>query len=195
MPEAAPPYFGVPVTAIPGVAEPSATCALCGTVGTSIPLRSAHRLPHSRPEREGLFGCLSCLAAGRYTFFHITEAGYLFEDGLHNPTDTELLIPPHLHGIDPGRLELLRRTPRFPTWNEVEWPVHCHDFMVFLGEWSPPDFSRFGNGHSLFLQMTPIENHVVWPESGSAEWPIDCFTYWAFQCRHCGVYRGVCDLG
>jgi uncharacterized protein CbrC (UPF0167 family) len=193
------PLFAGPTSEMVGYVETPTPCTFCGTIAPGIDLRRAHRTPYTEAQRAGKVGCLTCLTDGRFTFFHITQVGYLFEDGLRDPFQ-DRAIPESKHHISPESIELLRRTPQFPSWNEVEWPVHCNDFMVFLGPWKPTDFgsnakAEHTTAKALFRRMTPRQDHGIWPAEDLSEWPIGYLTYFAFRCRPCGRLHGVIDLG
>lgn len=87
----------------------------------------------------------------------------------------------------------LRRTPGFSTWQEVVWPVHCDDFMAYLGIWGPEEFTGAapeGEGRQLFLEMVDSAFHPDWPaESG----PRFGQNFVAFQCLHCQTRTGIWD--
>jgi uncharacterized protein CbrC (UPF0167 family) len=141
-------------------------------------------------------GCLSCLRAGRFEFWHDTEFGLLDQNGLshfynhHKPPPAE---------FPPAALVELRRTPQIVTWQQEIWLAHCNDFMAYLGTWEPADFyanAPDGDGPALFREMTDEAHRRLWDASlplGAAR--LECWhaTYYAFACLHCGIRRGNWD--
>jgi uncharacterized protein CbrC (UPF0167 family) len=181
-------YFEGPETEMHGLLEEPAECSFCGREDRCFEIQDSLEI-----------GCLQCLREGRFGFFHVTEAGYIIEGKLIHSIDDELpeTADPE-DGVSPESVQELWRTPDFPTWNEVEWPVHCRDFMVFLGEWKPADFKQSAGTaasatapRDLFLAMTDPSCHGLWPEDKDPEdWWVTCF---AFRCPVCGELAAKVD--
>jgi uncharacterized protein CbrC (UPF0167 family) len=193
---------------LPGVRR----CDLCGADGRCFNLQEAI----GGRTREGAAGCVACLQAGRFGFFHITDAGYLDQNGLTWYDDDEPEEPGRTFVVAPGggaepvpatrparkqvtvapsAVDELRRTPGFPTWNEVAWPLHCCDFMVYLGTWQPRDVraaavARGRQARDIFMEMTDAADQRLWSD-GAEEWGV---TFHAFRCASCGALRGAIDL-
>ena len=186
-----------------GLLDGDRTCSLCGNTGRCFDLGSADSDSLEDPSLRSGFGCFNCLHEGRFEFFHITAAGYLGASGLEHygpppeneevvivsssgePVDVKLAEPQRQPNIEATSIIELRRTPDFPTWNEVEWPHHCSEFMVFLGPWQPRNFNHHanGNGHDLFTGSVHPEYRNLWPEDSASEWGVCCFV---FKCTKCG---------
>ena len=202
--------FEAPESEMRGLLDGDRTCSLCGNTGRCFELGTAD--PDSLPEkhlRSGV-GCYSCLREGRFEFFHITAAGYLGASGLEHygppPEEEEVVIvspsgkpidvkraePQQRHSISEEAIVELRRTPDFPTWNEVDWPVHCGGFMIFLGPWQPRDFNNHASraGRELFCSSVDPDNRDLWPEDSSSEWGVCCFV---FKCTSCGQLTTCVD--
>lgn len=193
-------YFEAPESEMSLLLASPTSCRFCGETKQCFELA----------DNSGA-GCFSCLRDGRFGFFHTTEAGFVDESGLHvDYSDDESDEEPRVFVVSPEgvtsqernphptkstrptvsteAVQELWRTPDFPTWNEVAWPVHCQEFMTFLGEWTSLDFS----GRDQFLGMTDSEYHALWPqEDHSPEWGV---TYFAFRCPACRRYQGVVDF-
>ena len=141
------------------------------------------------------YGCASCLKEGRFTFWHDTEIGLLEDGHLSTFYRHHIPIPPD---FSQEAVVLLERTPQFISWQQAHWLVHCNDFMIYLGEWRPKDFSRFasdGNGRALFVQLT--QQPEIWDTAivdGKPEPDSWYISFYGFRCRHCGIYRGYYDL-
>lgn len=204
-------YFEAPeaemLHLLPGVCR----CDICGRKGRCFSLDRALSLV---PPGASL-GCIECLQTGRFGFFHTTEVGYLDASGLtwygEEPKSAARVFvagpsgdvaqvrrePISLAPEPPpaGAIEELRRTPDFPTWNEVAWPVHCSDFMVYLGTWQPKDITaaateRSQSPQALFSSMLKEDHGALW-RGDTEEWGL---TFHAFRCTSCFGLRGVVDL-
>ena len=196
-------YFRAPeseMDLLPG----SRVCSLCGQPGRCFPLDNA----------PATAGCVDCLRLGRFGFSHDTEVGLITEEGfiphdepddsprrvfiVANSGEAEVGSAPHLHPPKPHVTEEaiaeLRRTPSFSTWQEVRWPVHCEDFMAYLGIWGPEEFVKAapeGEGRRLFLDMVQPLRHRSWPEDGEPRFGQN---FVAFQCLHCQTRTGIWDI-
>jgi hypothetical protein len=205
-------YFEAPESEMAALLPGTRRCDLCGADGRCFDLERVMR----QVESEGTAGCMSCLQAGRFGFFHVTEAGYLDRNGLTWYEDDEPEVPVRTFVVEPGgatapvsagapareqvtvrpeAVEELRRTPDFPTWNEVAWPVHCGDFMVYLGTWHPRDVrtaagAQGRKAREVFVDMTDPTNERLWSDDAE-DWAI---TFHAFRCTTCRTLRGTIDL-
>jgi hypothetical protein len=193
------------------------TCSICGNIGRCFEID--YLVGEDIKDFKAGIGCYDCLKNRCFGFFHITEAGYLDENGITNYNENNEDEKPHIFiGNETGEISInydpdissftreipqlseesideMRCTPVFPTWQEVGWPIHCNDFMIYLGSWQPKDFELFnnGNGRLLFLDMTDREYHNCWPSEqvSKEEWGI---AYYAFKCTQCDKLRGICDF-
>ncbi|HSZ59587.1 MAG TPA: CbrC family protein [Tepidisphaeraceae bacterium] len=177
-------YFHGPVEEMAHLAKDQQSCSFCGQRALCFQLDGEK------------YGCFPCLRQGRFLFDHNTEIGLLAPAGLKPFYANQKQIPDHFNR---AALAALLRTPRFTTWQEEEWLIHCNDFMVYVGEWKPKDFRRNakdGDGRRLFLEMTDKELAHLWEEAtpeGARE-PEDWYaTYYAFRCSRCGALRGNWD--
>ena len=203
-------YFEAPESDMTDLLPGLQRCDLCGSEGRCFDLDNA-----VIRAGEGV-GCVDCLHAGRFGFFHVTEAGYLDENGLKRYDDDQVEEPKRTFvvapeggaapvprplevrqhvTVAPSAVEELLRTPAFPTWNEVSWPLHCNDFMVYLGTWQPRDIrlaaaSRGRLPREVFVDMTDPSNDRLLPDDAE-EWGL---TLHAFRCTACGELRGAIDL-
>ena len=199
-----------------GFVGTAGTCDLCGSTSASgFDLEDSSIF--GAPSGSG-FGCPSCLLAGRFSFRHVTDAGYIEPEGLlwfePEPEDEE--APRVFAGLPDGppeeiplgatapqssvpppppSLELLRATPSFSTWNEVSWPLHCGDYMVYLGALSPDRVAQLAQGYGksagsffesmvekdfrAFLPLVSVDGDVV---------------LHGFRCQVCREHRGIIDL-
>lgn len=177
-------YFEGPESEMHGLLETAEECPLCGREDRCFEIEDGPQT-----------GCVQCLREGRFGFFHVTEAGYVVDGKLIHSIDED--PPEHVSaedGVGDESVAELWRTPDFPTWNEVAWPVCCRDFMVFLGEWKPADFKQQGapSPRDLFLAMTDPEYHGLWPpDQDPDDWWVTCF---AFRCASCGELAGKLDF-
>lgn len=209
-------YFEGPDEQMCGLSDAEMPCAYCGRMARAFALDVAdcrEPLPSGTAaspaqaakwdRREGRHGCYDCLRSGRFEFTHATEVGFLLSPDSISPfeDDGEPPLPPA--SFPQSAIVELRRTPRFPIWQDEErspWLVHCNDFMVYLGTWAPADFLRHaanGDGRGPFLEMTRPEQAGLWDfaaQDREEEHPSDWYaTYYAFRCRHCGKLRGQWD--
>ena len=186
-------------------------CDLCGDTGACFSLDRSMNPPPGASS-----GCFGCLKAGRFGFFHVTEVGYLDRDGLTNyddepPEPRRLLVvgpdgdaelrpgaaipAPQPVVPPPSAVEELRRTPDFPTWNEVPWLVHCSDFMVYMGTWQPAQIRAAAATRSI-----PAEELLEAMAGTGATMPTDplegswALTFHVFQCLACHTLRGSLTL-
>lgn len=205
-------YFEAPESEMTGLLPGAQRCDLCGAEARCFNLKEAI----GGDARGAAAGCVACLQAGRFGFFHITEAGYLDQNGLTWYDDDEpeetgrtfVVAPgggavplPARHAVrkqvtvPPSAVEELRRTPDFPTWNEVAWPLHCYDFMVYLGTWQPRDVrsAAVASGRQprdVFVEMTDAADARLWSDDAE-EWSV---TFHAFRCTSCTALKGAVDL-
>ncbi len=189
-------YFKGPAEDMSDMQEGKHTCDLCGAKGVCFSLEFA-----SVPELGGTVkkvdkvGCIDCLKAGRFEFWHDTEIGSLDETGFNIQYNHQYPSPKE---FDQEKLIELRRTPQIVTWQQEIWLTHCDDFMLYQGTWNPVDFyenAPDGDGRKLFMSMTDNYNNI-WDdclqegESKLEDWYI---VYYVFKCRHCGKLRGNWD--
>jgi len=175
---------------------PQARCTLCGSSGPCFALRYAICARLSKTEKESGMGCLRCLQAGAFEFWHDTEIGVLDEHGLTHVYNHNKVPPTTFRH---SALAELRRTPQIVTIQQELWLTHCDDFMAYIGTWAPKDFyahSPTGDGRALFHEMTDEKLSHLWDSSRRTgqtfltEW---IATYYAFRCIHCGKLRGTWD--
>jgi hypothetical protein len=202
-------YFAAPRSEMAGLLAGDRQCSLCGTAGPCFSLERT-----LQPEAGA--GCFDCLQAGRFGFSHITEVGYLERNGLVSAYDDEPDEPRRLFVVGVGgeaevvsgaaapvpgpavppaqALEELRRTPDFPTWNEVEWLVHCADFMVYLGPWQPSGVRAAAAAQGVVaadLLHDMAGAYAKLPSDPRQEtWGL---TFHVFRCGHCSLLRGWPD--
>jgi hypothetical protein len=203
-------YFEAPESEIAHLFGGIRKCDLCGRGDKCFDLRHALNGKSFSP---AVAGCVSCLSAGRFGFFHCTEVGYLDDTGLtwfgeppmtlsrvfvassQGVTETPLASKPGpLENPSLEAVEELRRTPTFPSWNEVWWPVHCRDFMVFLGPWQPSDIASHAldkgiSPKELFESMVDPDHHQLWIREG--HW---AFNFFVFRCTNCHKLRAIIDI-
>lgn len=203
-------YFEAPEKEMRNLIEGKPTCEICGGQAQCFRLDSNQRIQAGGAS----VGCVECLKADRFGFFHITDAGYLDETGLtwygEEPETSGKVFVAGKGGIvetseDPVALvpppppqeavDELRRTPIFPTWNEVSWPLHCSDFMIYQGPWQPRNISceaaqRGVPGVDLFLSMAGTEFREFWIDD-NPEWGL---TFHVFRCTRCRQLTGILDL-
>jgi hypothetical protein len=128
-----------------------------------------------------LRGCVACLRAGRWAQTHVTDAG------------------PVRWQDDPGAE--LTRTPRYATFQGERW-LSCHDLpMIYLGEWTRPDFdaARPGAGYDLFAEIVrdvdpaavpDAWEHGLTPRGGEPDLRV-----YVFRCQHCATLSTHSDCG
>jgi len=203
-------YFHAPESEMAGLLDGTHTCGLCGVTARCFNLQRALGSKRLLPATRG---CMTCLQNGRFGFFHVTEVGYLDENGLTwygEPPMTPARVfiasaagvqaqpcTPEPVAVSPPSeeaIEELRRTPQFSTWNEVSWPVHCRDFMTFLGSWQPTDVAKHADlekmsSRDFFNTMVEPEERDLWRQT--EEWGMN---FLAFRCTACRQYRGIIDL-
>ena len=206
-------YFRAPESEM-GFLPGSRVCSLCGQPGRCLPLDGVDILELSEEGRKDKIGCYNCLRRDRFGFSHDTEVGLIVADGLISddeqddaPTrvfvvatggETVAGAAPLVHPLAPyvseEAIAELRRTPSFSTWQEVAWPVHCDDFMAYLGIWGPEDFAEAapeGAGRPLFLEMVDSFFHKRWPAERGPRFGQN---FVAFQCLHCQTRTGIWDI-
>jgi len=205
-------YWEAPESEVAGLFPGVRSCDLCGQESRCFDLARAIQPTGASASA----GCTACLRLGRFGFFHITTMGYLDEQGLTwygddepeeetrefvvdasgtaTSTVVERLISPRTE-VPQEAVEELRRTPDFPTWNEVSWPLHCSDFMIYLGTWQPRDVRRAAaerhrSPSEVFAEMVEAGEERLWLENED-EWSI---TFHAFRCVTCRALKGAVDL-
>lgn len=190
-------YFASSLSDMAGFVGEIKTCSLCGQQGPCFELEHAICPELPQGKREGKTGCYDCLRTGRFEFWHYTERGSLHKQGLRSELTNRLYLP---EGFAEESLIELRRTPRIACNQKERWLVHCYDFMVYQGVWSPPDFYEHdpdGDGRALFMNMTDADNQSLWDDSWYdrterlSDWHA---TYYVFRCLYCGKLRGNWDI-
>lgn len=190
------------------------TCSLCGQPSRCFSLeRRVISRELTEKERQGKIGCTDCLKRDRFGFGHVTEAGYIDEDGLmtydieeeqervfvvaddgRTTIDGGPFVPLPQEDVSDEAVAELRQTPSFSTWQDFSWPVHHNDFMAYLGIWGPASFepaTGANSGRSLYLEMVDTAYHSLWPENDA---PIFGENIIAFQCLHCAAKIGIPDF-
>ena len=129
-------------------------------------------------------GCYECLLKGKFGFFHVTELGYIDSEGLtpyfDEDVETRIFVANQEGEVTEKESERtthdaqtvsnesiaeLRKTPSFSSWQEIDWGVHCNDFMTYKGHWQPIDFvenSPTKNGKKLFLEIVDFDYYELW---------------------------------
>ena len=206
-------YFRAPETEMIGLLSDVRTCSLCGQPGRCFSLNSVIGCGLTQEERQGKIGCVDCLKRDRFSFSHRTEAGYIGEDGLmaydieeeqervfivggdgQTTTTGGYLVQPPQEQVSDEAVAELRRTPKFSTWQDLDWQVHHSDFMAYLGIWEPEDFERLaepGSGRNSYLKVVDPEWSNLWPEG---EEPIFSDNIVMFECLHCSKKVGIPDF-
>jgi len=207
-------YFRAPESEMSALMPGERICSLCGQSGRCFPLDYVISSELSEEERRGKIGCYDCLRRDRFGFMHGTEVGLITEEGIlpHSEpddlprrvfvvasdgeavADSAPLVQPPNSRVTEAAVAELRRTPGFGTWQEIIWPVHCDDFMAYLGIWGPEDFDRAapaGEGRQLFLDMVDSSYYSGWPEDGNPHFGPN---FVAFQCLHCSFRSATFDI-
>lgn len=206
-------YFRTAETEI-GFLPGSRVCSLCGQTSRCFELDGVICAELSETERKGKIGCYDCLRQDRFGYPHDTEVGFISEDGFfpaeepdtsqkrvfvvasdgEATADTMPLVQPPKPHINEEAIAELRRTPSFPTWQEVAWPVHCDDFMAYLGIWGPKNFDNAApaeEGRQIFLDMVDSVFHSRWPEGKEPRFGEN---FVAFECLNCQSRLGIWDI-
>lgn len=162
-------------------------CETCGRTGPCF-----RYAPDSISEK---LGCLNCLRKGVFLYYHDTELGrmapgYQFQRPVGNPFRgvTQVVhvgLPPEL---SEAAFDELLRTPPFLFLQHEQWLLHCSDFMVALGRWTPDDLHAHAgdeNPDSLLNSMLGADRH------GPRTLKDLELGLWlnAFRCRHCAALR------
>lgn len=204
-------YFQASIDEMAYLGSKPEPCHLCGgqnwCFDLSFAISPEALLPATR-------GCLDCLRTRRFGFARDTAAGWLDENGLtwnRQPLETparvfvaspdglqEQLLPPRPNFPTPPDAEAvaeLRATPKFSTWNDVSWPIHCGDFTSFLGSWHPKDVIREAavlglTPREFFSSMVDPTERDMWTDSRE-EWGLH---FMVFRCTTCTYHRGVIDF-
>lgn len=202
-------YFQGPVEEMCDLCREPIECSFCGTVDTCFSTDTG--IDESGEVIVRQCGCLDCLGAGKFEFWHDTEIGMLTETGLKKFYNHH--VPPS-PTFSQRAISSLRKTPQYLACQQEIWLVHCDDFMTYLGTWQPSDFvcqSADGDGRSLFLAMTDArlmgidqlkpgkknDLALAWDSVVSVDSPVPDdwgINYYAFRCRHCGLLRGHYDF-
>ena len=187
-------YFLGPPEHMAGLCPNQDVCTLCNSLGPCFRLEHAISPTLADAEKAEARGCMSCLKAGRFKFWHDTEIGVLDNDGLVHLYKHNKQRPAT---FPRAALTELRRTPQIVTWQQELWLTHCNDFMAYVGTWGPEDFYAHapdGDGKSLFVKMTGTA--TLWDSSlreGETRLTGWRATHYTFRCLHCGELRGNWD--
>ncbi len=188
-------YFKGPDSDMSDLLDASQLCSICNQHNTHC-FDLEYAICAMFSDKAGKRGCYECLKKGEFEFWHDTEFGLLDEDGLTKVYNHNIENPPPLSA---DILTELRRTPQIITWQQELWLTHCDDFMIYKGTWQPTDFYRnspTGNGRDLFIQMTDKDLAHLWEASSDqGQTLLESWyaTYYVFECRHCGKWRGYWD--
>jgi len=152
------------------------TCAGCGRHRGWI----AESLLHSADVPDDARFCPWCIADGTA----VRRYG-----GAFNELD---------EGASPtARVEVQERTPKFLTWQDWWWPVHCGDGMEYLGQPRAGDLRKYPDA---FDELRAELRNLPWAREGNvADEFIDALdpdsgvVAYLFRCLHCGVHRAVWD--
>lgn len=189
-------YFKGPNEDMGNLLKHKHACSICGKTDYCFELEYSITNEFAEDDKEGKYGCYSCLKEGRFEFWHDTEYGMLDENGLTKVYSHNQDSPP---AIASDILTEMRRTPQVLTWQQELWLTHCDDFMIYKGTWDPNDFyanSANGDGRALFISMTDDDLNHLWDDSlpdnevRLTQWYP---TYYVFECSHCGKLRGNWD--
>lgn len=189
------PYFHAPVREV-AFGHDSTRCSWCGTETTEC-----------LPIPENRYGCLDCLAQGKFLCWHETEIGRVEAGKLWRFSMEELAY----REIDspPAAVLALSRTPRFRCHQESTFLVHCQDFMRYVGRWRPEDFGSTNDASDARERYVEMAGHPqLWDETMAErakygeDWPLFLQTGWAygsrcyvFQCQQCSAKRCSWDCG
>lgn len=181
-------------------------------------------------------GCINCLKDRKFSLRKYTEIGQI-EDGVLFTSEctfdfsqirdrhdihkidfsslsgfierTELEVPA---GFDKASLIELCHTPDVSCFQDIYHPVHCNDFMVYIGRWEMEDFVRNapdGGGERLFKEMNNDEefDHLWewtleekagydgnWSENYEYSNWADGACVYVFECLHCKMKRCTWDM-
>ena len=151
---------------------------------------------------EGLDGCVDCLKARKFSISKDTEAGEI--------TNGKIVRKGYEVVNEENLLEICY-TPDVSVFQNIDHPVHCKDFMVYIGRWEQEDFhqnTNDGDGEKLWMKMVDQDMDHLWEETEKAkakygaEWPQYENSNWAFgscvyvfECLHCKKKRCHWDCG
>ena len=181
-------------------------------------------------------GCIDCLINRKFSLRKDTEIGEIengslfktecsfdysqitsrhdinkiaFEDLSQYMDTTELEIP---KGYSEESLKEICYTPDVCCFQDLSHPVHCNDFMRYIGRWEMEDFNKNakdGNGKKLFKTMVDDEefDHLWdWTLEEKSDYEGDwsenyLYSNWAggacvyvFECLHCQLKRCTWDM-
>jgi uncharacterized protein CbrC (UPF0167 family) len=168
-------YYPDPVS--DGTLEASdATCSACGRargwIATSI-LYSADKPDDAR-------FCPWCIADGSA----VSRFGGTFNELSADATAE-------------ARTEVEQRTPGFETWQDWDWPTHCHDGMAYLGQPRAGELRKYPDA---FEALRTELRELPWAREGNAADDfIDALdpeggaVAYLFRCLHCGTHRAIWD--
>lgn len=179
-------------------------------------------------------GCIECLLKRKFSISKDTEIGMIENGGLYKVefnydfssitdrlelnksfedfSETMNKIPlPIPKGFSKESLFDICHTPDVSCFQDISHPVHCTDFMVYIGRWEMEDFnlnSKDGDGKALFIQMLDdSEFDHLWEftleerREFKGNWSENYeFSNWGdgscvyvFECLHCKFKRCTWD--
>jgi hypothetical protein len=115
------------------------TCHFCGKMTALLTLDQVTHPELTIFERRTAAGCIDCLRAGVFEYWHLTRAGLVDEDGFTRVVTTNERV----NSFAPSEelLTELRRTPPLPVgdldgFEGGVWPIcwSCVEVMTFLGQ-------------------------------------------------------------
>jgi len=198
-------YFKASLTEELALDNPYEVCELCGEKGFCIEVDETNELQVER-------GCLSCLQSGKFKVPHDTDIGFIAVDEVfpppkHEPEDLIVVAPSgevkemttfsprsEIPEIDTAKIEELRCTPAFSTWQDHSWPVHCNDFMGYYGSLSPKQMKKFAKDRSIeaFFHSCVDPEWEKYAPTDENEKMIFEFHY--FRCLSCDYHYGFIDF-
>jgi uncharacterized protein CbrC (UPF0167 family) len=162
-------------------------CDCCGRIGPCI-----RYSPDFILEK---LGCLNCLRMGTFFYYHDTEVGrmvpgYQFQRHVGNPFQgtTQVVYDRFPPDFSEAAFDELLRTPPYRFLQHEQWLLHCNDFMIALGRWTPDDLHAHAGDEdpeSLLNAMLDADRH------GPRTLEELHLGLWlnVFQCLHCGKLR------
>ena len=87
-------YFKGPIDEMSGLVIEHSVCSICGKTDHCFELDYTITNVFSDDEKDGKFGCYSCLKEGKFEFWHDTEFGMLNENGLSKVYKHNMDNPP-----------------------------------------------------------------------------------------------------
>jgi uncharacterized protein CbrC (UPF0167 family) len=170
---------------------------LCRVCGATIPFPDV--------EEEEIAACYTCLRNGKAAITKDTQLGMITWEqalggvthGLPGLNRVDFEMVPKEGGWVGARLpqeimwELLR-TPTYSTIQGDRWQFCCRRPMIFVGEWSREDFSRFapdGDGRRFFQEIVQKPVPGLWEDELH-----DVTGIYVFRCPACGTLTAHWDM-